>query len=129
MTVVRLPRLLVIVNMITYELWMLWMLLMWRRLLFLLLSVLHQDDAELFLLAVDAADVEAVVVRAVSFFMTFPCLSQCSVRTVTTFQIKSNSRLHCVQSTHSINQTTYCGPTTAAHRDFDLRRVGRVQKC
>ena len=90
MIVVRLPRLLVIVNMITYELWMLWMLLMWRLLLFLLLSVLHQDDAELFLLAVDAADVEAVVVRAVSFFMTFPCLSQCSVRTVTTFQIKSN---------------------------------------
>ena len=64
MIVVRLPRLLVIVNMITYELWMLWMLLMWRRLLFLLLSVLHQDDAELFLLAVDAADVEAVVVLA-----------------------------------------------------------------
>ena len=68
MIVVRLPRLLVIVNMITYELWMLWMLLMWRLLLFLLLSVLHQDDAELFLLAVDAADAEAVVVRAVSFF-------------------------------------------------------------
>ena len=43
MIVVRLPRLLVIVNMITYELWMLWMLLMWRLLLFLLLSVLHQD--------------------------------------------------------------------------------------
>ena len=36
MIVVRLPRPLVIVNMITYELWMLWMLLMWRLLLFVL---------------------------------------------------------------------------------------------